>query len=450
MKSINNNFIMESKLCRQQSVMNSLAQPKYRNSLLEKNNTWSNLLNKKSVSTNTATTNNTKQKTNSAQSCAKKSKSVQCESPCIKESQSTTTLSVFNPIRTLQFLLKEINHLPNVQNTDISKIVQDMQVVVERIVDECSKVSNIKSNNILVDSSMIPTKDNYCNDFKSEKTSKENEYWLTLHNKIIELENNYAKILKTVKMTEEKLVCVTSERDKIIGKFKETCNSLEILNNREREYLDTIASLKSKLMASEKLVYEQEVTIKELTKQINNVSKNNVVNNFTKKIIPEEEKKESITNFNENKLKTNEGVSKFDHEKSKKVHNANTSEVAKLRFNIKKMKDIVMSGLENDDFKNVSMASLISNKYPLKSGDEDRNIDRQFNEYNRQASAIKSAKFELNQLFDSIKAQTNHSKELFDSTQLYNNSNLLSDISDDEDNYSNKSNFMSVLTNSSC
>lgn len=46
---------MESKLNRQQKAMTSLAKPKYKTSLPEKQNTWSNLLNKKSASSYSAT-----------------------------------------------------------------------------------------------------------------------------------------------------------------------------------------------------------------------------------------------------------------------------------------------------------------------------------------------------------------------------------------------------------
>lgn len=44
---------MESKLYQQNVKMSSLAKPKHSVSLAEKQKTWSNLLNKKSVSTNT-------------------------------------------------------------------------------------------------------------------------------------------------------------------------------------------------------------------------------------------------------------------------------------------------------------------------------------------------------------------------------------------------------------
>lgn len=45
---------MESKLYRQQNAMISLSKPKYKTALPEKKNTWSNVLTKKSTSTNTA------------------------------------------------------------------------------------------------------------------------------------------------------------------------------------------------------------------------------------------------------------------------------------------------------------------------------------------------------------------------------------------------------------
>jgi len=51
-------------------------------------------------------------------------------------------------------------------------------------------------------------------------------------------------------------------------KFKESCDSLEMLNNREREYLDTIMELKSKLIASEKLISKQEAIIINLNKRL--------------------------------------------------------------------------------------------------------------------------------------------------------------------------------------
>jgi len=61
---------------------------------------------------------------------------------------------------------------------DIAKIVNEMQVVVERIVDECDKnLLNPKINNIPVMNynSMIPTRDNdYCKDLKYDNRSQEN------------------------------------------------------------------------------------------------------------------------------------------------------------------------------------------------------------------------------------------------------------------------------------
>lgn len=46
---------------------------------------------------------------------------------------------------------------------------------------------------------------------------------------------------------------------------------MEILNNREREYLDTITEYKTKLMDSEKLISKQEAIIKNLNKRLNNL-----------------------------------------------------------------------------------------------------------------------------------------------------------------------------------
>lgn len=117
------------------------------------------------------------------------------------------------------------------------------------------------------------------------------------------------------------------------------------------------------------------------------------------------------------------------------------------------MKEIVLSGLENMDIKSISMTSLKSEGnqkgYKVNNTNVENDIDAQYNEYNRQASAIKQAKTELQQLFKTIKTQTNHSKKLFNSTAV-DNERILSDISDDEDNHSNLTNFMSVVTDSSC
>lgn len=56
---------MESKLCQPQHAKNSLTKPKNKTALPEKQNTWSNLLHKKSASTNTAMAFNKKSKKNS-------------------------------------------------------------------------------------------------------------------------------------------------------------------------------------------------------------------------------------------------------------------------------------------------------------------------------------------------------------------------------------------------
>ncbi|XP_050546148.1 uncharacterized protein LOC126908278 [Daktulosphaira vitifoliae] len=81
-------------------------------------------------------------KNSSTQNC---SKSVQCISPISKRCQSFTSISIFNPVRTLQFLLREISHLPKVEKPDLTNIVHDMQIVVERIVDEYSELTNQNS-----------------------------------------------------------------------------------------------------------------------------------------------------------------------------------------------------------------------------------------------------------------------------------------------------------------
>lgn len=55
-----------------------------------------------------------------------------------------------------------------------------------------------------------------------------------------------------------------------------------MLNNREREYLDTISELKSKLMASEKLLSKQECIIANINDgKINLQSKNQVSRHLT-------------------------------------------------------------------------------------------------------------------------------------------------------------------------
>jgi len=52
---------------------------------------------------------------------------------------------------------------------------------------------------------------------------------------------------------------------------------LEKLNNREREYLDTITELKSKVIASDKLIRNQEIIITSLNKRLNNLPNKNKV-----------------------------------------------------------------------------------------------------------------------------------------------------------------------------
>lgn len=60
-------------------------------------------------------------------------------------------------------------------------------------------------------------------------------------------------------------------------KFKESCDSLEMLNNRERKYLDTITELKSRLIASDKLIRNQDIIITDLNKRLNNLPIKNKV-----------------------------------------------------------------------------------------------------------------------------------------------------------------------------
>lgn len=115
------------------------------------------------------------------------------------------------------------------------------------------------------------------------------------------------------------------------------------------------------------------------------------------------------------------------------------------------MKKTVYTGLENRDI--TSMASMISEKNVIKDftkGGEDNkkdielDIDTQYSEYNRQASAIKLAKTEFEQLFEAISTQTHLSHKLFSSTIVN------SDISDDEDNQCSGTNFISIITESNC
>lgn len=61
---------------------------------------------------------------------------------------------------------------------DVTKIVDEMQVVVGRIINEFSENeshSKLHIMPVMNDSSMIPTKDNdYCKDLKYENNSQEN------------------------------------------------------------------------------------------------------------------------------------------------------------------------------------------------------------------------------------------------------------------------------------
>lgn len=59
--------------------------------------------------------------------------------------------------------------------------------------------------------------------------------------------------------------------------FKESCGSMEIFNNREREYLDIITELKSKLITSEKIISRQETVITNLNEKLSKLSNKNQV-----------------------------------------------------------------------------------------------------------------------------------------------------------------------------
>lgn len=58
---------------------------------------------------------------------------------------------------------------------------------------------------------------------------------------------------------------------------------MEKLNNREREYLDIIKELKSKLMVSDKLIRKQEAIIINLNKSLNDLADKNQVCIYLKK-----------------------------------------------------------------------------------------------------------------------------------------------------------------------
>lgn len=121
------------------------------------------------------------------------------------------------------------------------------------------------------------------------------------------------------------------------------------------------------------------------------------------------------------------------------------------------MKKIMLAGLENN--KSASMTVLKSECNLMKdfskySEDSKNNIkqdiDVKYSEYNLKASAIKLAKMELQQLFETVKTQTNISKKLFNSSIIGSEGNL-SDLSDDdhEDNQSHFSKCISLVTDSS-
>lgn len=59
---------------------------------------------------------------------------------------------------------------------------------------------------------------------------------------------------------------------------------MEMFNNREREYLDTITDLKLKLMTSEKLISKQESVIASLNKKLSNLSNKSQVSINLKRV----------------------------------------------------------------------------------------------------------------------------------------------------------------------
>lgn len=122
---------------------------------------------------------------------------------------------------------------------------------------------------------------------------------------------------------------------------------------------------------------------------------------------------------------------------------------------LRQMKHVVMTGLENTNIKSIPMRSLKSGNNSIMDFSKynenhkiENDIDTRYIEFNKKASAIKLVKTELQQLFETIQTQTNLSKKLFNSTIIKCEKNM-NDISDEEDNYSNVSNFTSIITNSS-
>lgn len=119
------------------------------------------------------------------------------------------------------------------------------------------------------------------------------------------------------------------------------------------------------------------------------------------------------------------------------------------------MKEIVLAGLEDSDNKSSmivqkSEGNLMKDLLKYSEDYIERDIDVQYSEYNRQATDIKRAKIELQQLFETVKTQTNISKKLFNSSVIESEGNL-SDLSDDdyEDNQSQISKCISLVTESS-
>lgn len=112
----------------------------------------------------------------------------------------------------------------------------------------------------------------------------------------------------------------------------------------------------------------------------------------------------------------------------------------------------MLTGIKNTDTKSVTTTPLKSEDNPIKDFSKKRednkvvegNIDTHYTEYNRQVSTINQVKIELQQLFEKITTQTNISKKMFNSTMIESN------ISDEEDNHSNVSNFESIITDSNC
>lgn len=108
------------------------------------------------------------------------------------------------------------------------------------------------------------------------------------------------------------------------------------------------------------------------------------------------------------------------------------------------------SGSDNIDYKYTALKSennLIKDYLKFNEVNE-KDIDTQYTEHHQQASFIKQTKTELHQLFETFEIQANLSKKLFHST-IIDDEISLNDMSDEEDNQSNVTNFISIMTNSS-